>query len=163
MRSSRGPGCVSRSGPQAPARPRSRCIRTSSRSTRDGSISETRLYRARLIGGQMRVVLGGTFDVLHDGHEALLGAAFTLKPERVVIGLTTDRFARATRSPVTRGAPARDGLPVASRRIRSGLIDRHGVRLIPVRVRVGTDNPVKVRAVRLVFAGLPIRAGVPAG
>jgi len=182
----------------------------------------------------MRVVLGGTFDVLHDGHEALLGAAFTLKPERVVIGLTTDRFARATRSRVNpypvrlrnlrrflrrhrwsravieaiddpygpaddlpdldaivvsreregvaaalnearrekglrplevHAVPmvlAQDGLPVASRRIRSGLIDRHGVRLIPVRVRVGTDNPVKVRAVRLVFEGLRIRAVVRA-
>lgn len=182
----------------------------------------------------MRVVLGGTFDLLHDGHEALLGAAFSLRPERVVIGLTTDRFARATRSranPYTvrlrnlrrflrrrrwaravieaiddpygpaddlpdldvivvskdregvavalnesrkgkglrplevRAVPmvlAQDGLPIASRRIRASLIDRHGVRLIPVRVRVGTDNPVKVRAVRSVFEALRIRAVVRA-
>jgi inosine/xanthosine triphosphatase len=182
----------------------------------------------------MQVVLGGTFDILHDGHEALLGAAFGLRPERVVIGLTTDRFARATRTRVNpyparlrnlrrflarhrwprgtiepiedaygpaddlpdldaivvsqervsvaaalneaRAAKglrplvvhavpmvlAQDGLPIASRRIRSGLIDRHGVRIIPLRVRVGTDNPVKVRAVREILEGLRIRAVVRA-
>src|SRR5437870_7003361 len=46
----------------------------------------------------MRVVLGGTFDILHKGHEALLRAAFEGGPERVLIGLTTDRFARESRS-----------------------------------------------------------------
>ena len=35
----------------------------------------------------MRVVLGGTFDILHDGHRALLGAAFERSPEAVVIGV----------------------------------------------------------------------------
>ena len=48
----------------------------------------------------MRVVLGGTFDILHAGHEALLRAAFDGDPEAVVIGLTTDRFARESRSKV---------------------------------------------------------------
>jgi len=48
----------------------------------------------------MRVVLGGTFDILHDGHRALLGAAFERSPDAVVIGLTTDRFARETRDRV---------------------------------------------------------------
>jgi phosphopantetheine adenylyltransferase len=38
-----------------------------------------------------RIVLGGTFDRLHVGHEALLGAAFrTGRP--VAIGLTSERF-----------------------------------------------------------------------
>ena len=45
----------------------------------------------------MRVAMGGTFDLLHDGHRALLGAAFSLHPEKVLIGLTTDRFARESR------------------------------------------------------------------
>ena len=180
----------------------------------------------------MRVVLGGTFDVLHDGHEALLGAAFALRPRRVVIGLTTDRFARKTRPKVHRYATregnlrqflarhgwrnvriepiedaygpaddledldalvvsaerapvaaslnearkakglrplevhvvpmvlAQDGLPIASRRIRDGVIDRHGVRRTPVLVRVGSDNPVKGRAVRRVFGQLGLRAQV---
>src|SRR2546428_8800462 len=45
----------------------------------------------------MRVVLGGTFDILHKGHEALLRTAFEGRPEKVLIGLTTDRFARESR------------------------------------------------------------------
>ncbi|TLZ79145.1 MAG: phosphopantetheine adenylyltransferase, partial [Methanobacteriota archaeon] len=49
---------------------------------------------------QMRVVLGGTFDLLHAGHEALLRAAFDGRPEAVVIGLTTDRFAKESRTRV---------------------------------------------------------------
>lgn len=182
----------------------------------------------------MRVVTGGTFDILHDGHRALLGTAFALRPARVLIGLTTDRMAREARAKVNpysirernlrtflrahgwrrsqidaiddpfgpaddvadldaivvsaerstvaaalnearsaKGlAPltvhvvpmvlAQDGLPVASRRIRAGLIDRHGVRIKPVTVHVGTDNPVKVRAVRKVFERLRIRARVKA-
>ena len=174
----------------------------------------------------MRVAMGGTFDLLHDGHRALLGAAFGLDPDQVRIGLTTDRFARETRSEVNpyatrernlrrflrsrgwtafviepiddafgpaddlpdldtlvvsadraqvgralnaaregkglgplqiREVPmvlAQDGLPVQSRRIRAGTIDAHGSRLSPVLVHVGTDNPVKSRAVRHVFEDL---------
>ncbi len=190
----------------------------------------------------MRVAMGGTFDVLHEGHKALLDAAFALRPERVLIGLTTDRFARETRSEVNPYAvrernlvrylrshgPARhvvepiddpfgpaddlpeldvlvvsaeraavgkalndartakglrplevrtvpmvlaqDGLPIQSRRIRAGTIDAKGRRLTPVRVHVGTDNPVKVRAVRRVLAdvfdrvrvrGVAVSTGVP--
>src|SRR5437879_13077399 len=48
----------------------------------------------------MRVVLGGTFDILHEGHEALLRAAFEGRPAEVLIGLTTDRFARESRTRV---------------------------------------------------------------
>ncbi len=182
----------------------------------------------------MRVAMGGTFDLLHDGHKALLAAAFAPRPERVLIGLTTDRFARETRDAVNpydlrernlrrylalhsgtafdiepiddafgpaddlpdldilvvsaerasvgpalnearskkglrplalRAVPmvlAEDGLPVQSRRIRAGTIDRHGKRLTPLRVHVGTDNPVKVRAVRRVFGDLFDRVRVRA-
>ncbi len=182
----------------------------------------------------MRVATGGTFDIVHDGHKALLGTAFALRPEAVLIGLTTDRMARETRARVNPYAArernlrrllatqkwrrfriepiddvygpaddlaeldaivvsaerhgvafalnevrkakglkpleihpvpmilAQDGLPIASRRIRKGLIDAHGKRLKPVLVNVGTDNPVKVRAVRRVFEKLSIRARVKA-
>jgi pantetheine-phosphate adenylyltransferase len=43
----------------------------------------------------MKVMVGGTFDPLHDGHHRLLGRSFELagKQGQVVIGLTTDRFA----------------------------------------------------------------------
>ncbi|MEK6911713.1 MAG: adenylyltransferase/cytidyltransferase family protein, partial [Candidatus Thermoplasmatota archaeon] len=40
--------------------------------------------------------MGGTFDILHVGHKALLDAAFALGGE-VFIGLTTDAMARQTR------------------------------------------------------------------
>lgn len=190
----------------------------------------------------MRVAMGGTFDLLHDGHKALLDAAFALHPQAVLIGVTTDRFARETRSAVhpfpvrernlarylrsrgrrgftiepiddafgpaddladldvlvvsaerahvgkdlndaragkglrpleIRPVPmvlAQDGLPVQSRRIRTGAIDAHGRRLTPLVVHVGTDNPVKVRAVRRVLGdlfdrvrvrGVAVSTGVP--
>ncbi len=190
----------------------------------------------------MRVAMGGTFDILHDGHEALLDAAFAPHPRTVLIGLTTDRFARETRTAVhpyavrernlrrflaahgrsgfvvepiddafgpaddlpeldvlvvsaerahvgkdlnearaakglapleIRPVPmvlAQDGLPIASRRIRAGTIDGHGRRLTTLVVNVGTDNPVKVRAVRRVLTdvfdrvrvtGVAVSTGVP--
>ncbi|MDV3293036.1 MAG: pantetheine-phosphate adenylyltransferase [Nitrososphaerales archaeon] len=39
------------------------------------------------------VATGGTFDSLHDGHKALLSRSFEVG-ERVVIGVTSDSFAR---------------------------------------------------------------------
>lgn len=190
----------------------------------------------------MRVAMGGTFDLLHDGHKALLDAAFALRPETVLIGLTTDRLARESRHEVNpyavrernlrrflegrrrkaftvepiddaygpaddradldalvvsaerahvgdelnrlrvqkglkplevRGVPmvlAEDGLPIQSRRIRAKIIDAHGKRLTPLRVHVGSDNPVKLRAVRRVLgdvfgrvhvSAVPVATGVP--
>ncbi|MFH1834952.1 MAG: pantetheine-phosphate adenylyltransferase [Methanobacteriota archaeon] len=43
-----------------------------------------------------KVVLGGTFDVLHMGHKKLLQVAFSIA-DSVVIGLTSDEFARRFR------------------------------------------------------------------
>src|SRR2546422_11697074 len=66
----------------------------------------------------------------------------------VAVALNEARAAQGLRPPEIRAVPmvlAQDGLPIASRRIRSGVIDRDGRRLTPVRVGVGTDNPVKVR------------------
>lgn len=45
-----------------------------------------------------RVALGGTFDRLHVGHEALLGTAFQ-SGRSVVIGVTTERFLSAHPKP----------------------------------------------------------------
>ena len=39
----------------------------------------------------MRVVIGGTFAFLHEGHKALIGKAFELG-DYVYIGLTTDKY-----------------------------------------------------------------------
>ncbi len=44
----------------------------------------------------MKVCLGGTFNTIHKGHEALLAAAFSLGGE-VEIGLTSDGFAQKKR------------------------------------------------------------------
>ncbi|MGC8961240.1 MAG: phosphopantetheine adenylyltransferase [Candidatus Bathyarchaeia archaeon] len=41
-----------------------------------------------------RVAVGGTFDLIHSGHERLLEAAF-YNGEKVVVGLSTDRLAEA--------------------------------------------------------------------
>ncbi len=50
----------------------------------------------------MKVMVGGTFDPLHDGHKRLLSRSFELAGQsgRVVIGLTTDHFAMRKQHPV---------------------------------------------------------------
>jgi pantetheine-phosphate adenylyltransferase len=48
-----------------------------------------------------RVAVGGTFDPLHDGHEALISRAYELSMDgEVVIGLTSDDLARRRVHPV---------------------------------------------------------------
>jgi len=44
------------------------------------------------------VAMAGTFDVLHRGHRKLLRQAFTIG-RRVMIGVTTDKFARSLHKP----------------------------------------------------------------
>jgi pantetheine-phosphate adenylyltransferase len=50
----------------------------------------------------MKVMVGGTFDPLHDGHKRLLTRSFALAgPDgQVVIGLTTDTFASKKTHPI---------------------------------------------------------------
>lgn len=166
--------------------------------------------------------MGGTFDVLHRGHRALLDAAFEAGDEGVSIGVTTDAFANARRERKVRRweervadlraflaergflaraeivaidhpfgfaleprfdaiaateetvgtaaqinaerrrlglAPLRvvlapyvladDARPIKSTRIRNGEVDAEGRLLRPVRIAVGSENPVKVEAVKL--------------
>ena len=51
---------------------------------------------ARLRFRYKTVAVGGTFDILHAGHERLLARAFTLG-ERVLIGVSGDRLAASLR------------------------------------------------------------------
>jgi pantetheine-phosphate adenylyltransferase len=50
----------------------------------------------------MKVMVGGTFDPLHDGHKRLISRSFELagRGGRVVIGLTTNAFASRKIHPV---------------------------------------------------------------
>lgn len=50
----------------------------------------------------MKIMVGGTFDPLHDGHKRLISRSFELagKDGQVVIGLTTDEFAKRKSHPV---------------------------------------------------------------
>jgi len=180
----------------------------------------------------MRVAMGGTFDILHAGHEALLRKAFELGDTEVIIGITSDAMAKRTRAKVNplpvrrrnlvallrrrgwrrhrlnvleeiagpaadekdidaivvsaerveaaheinrdrerRGLPtmevvvvpmvlSEDCVPIASRRIRAGEIDRQGRMKRPLVVRVGSTNRVKVAATRAAFSKIFRRAAV---
>jgi pantetheine-phosphate adenylyltransferase len=50
----------------------------------------------------MKVMVGGTFDPLHDGHKVLLSRSFEIAGTQghVVIGLTTDSFASRKTHPI---------------------------------------------------------------
>src|SRR5438552_1514894 len=105
----------------------------------------------------MRVVLGGTFDILHKGHEALLRAAFEGRPERVLIGLTTDRFARESRSRVNPYATRERNLKrfLAARKWRPAKIEPIDAPYGPADdlpdldlIVVSADRGVEVEAVR---------------
>ncbi|MDP8012037.1 MAG: pantetheine-phosphate adenylyltransferase [Thermoplasmata archaeon] len=170
----------------------------------------------------MRVAVGGTFHILHKGHKNLLNKAFEIGDE-VLIGLTSDAFAKLTRNyqvnpynvryrnlvnfvkkfgkkyeirmiedhygPTvneefdaivvsyetrfyakeinrirkSKGLKemeiynigrvlAEDLIPVASTRIVSGDIDKFGKRLKKIVINVGSDNEIKLNAVKKVFS-----------
>ena len=50
----------------------------------------------------MKIMVGGTFSPLHDGHKKLLSRSFELAGEDglVIIGLSTDQFAGAKHHPI---------------------------------------------------------------
>lgn len=80
----------------------------------------------------MRVVVAGTFGPIHDGHRALFERALAVGDDGVVVGLTSDAFARSRR---TRAVPA---LADRMRAVRETLtaLDRWG-RAVEFRVVAG--------------------------
>src|SRR5205807_10191515 len=88
---------------------------------------------------------------------------FSAERQPVAVALNEARMAKSLRALGIRAVPmvlAQDGLPIASRRIREGLIDRRGKRLTPLQVFVGSGNPVKIGAVKDVFQALSLPARV---
>jgi pantetheine-phosphate adenylyltransferase len=80
------------------------------------------------------VAMGGTFDVLHNGHKELLRKAFAVG-RKVMIGVTSDEFARSLHKPHKVD-------PYAKRRADlERLLDRWGVlaraRIVPLHNRYG--------------------------
>ncbi|MDD1743387.1 MAG: pantetheine-phosphate adenylyltransferase, partial [Methanomassiliicoccales archaeon] len=169
----------------------------------------------------MKVGVGGTFNVLHRGHRALLDKAFEVGDE-VVVGITSDEFTAKKKTKqvplqermkalesyldqkgkaysvnVIESSQARlltddsiealvaspetyteadrlaklrlekgmrplrvirigyiladDCTPISASRVLSGEIDESGKMLRPMRIGVGSDNPVKLNAVRNVM------------
>ncbi len=60
----------------------------------------------------MKVMVGGTFDPLHDGHKSLLARSFELAGDQgsVIIGLTTDSFASGKSHPVRSYEKRKEGV-----------------------------------------------------
>src|SRR3990170_4096441 len=81
----------------------------------------------------MRVAMGGTFDILHAGHEALLRRSFELGDNEVIIGITSDAMAKRTRTKV-------NPLPVRRRNLVA-LLRRRGWRRHRLSVPEETAGP----------------------
>jgi pantetheine-phosphate adenylyltransferase len=83
----------------------------------------------------MKVMVGGTFDPLHDGHKTLLRRSFELAGNDgyVVIGLTTDEFASRKSHPVRLYEERRNelelflaGMPSSAQWLIEPLTDKFG-------------------------------------
>jgi len=86
----------------------------------------------------MKVVVGGTFDILHRGHKELLKFASSLG--KLTIGITSDEFAKKYKTHKIKESKglkplkivifkpilAEDGKPISTTRIRKGEIDEEG-------------------------------------
>jgi pantetheine-phosphate adenylyltransferase len=78
--------------------------------------------------------MGGTFDVLHRGHRKLLKQAFTIG-RRVMIGITSDDFARTLHKPHKFDAYVKRKRDVERLLSRWGVLSR--ARIVPLKDRYG--------------------------
>jgi pantetheine-phosphate adenylyltransferase len=76
-----------------------------------------------------QVAVGGTFDELHRGHEALLGRAFEIS-EKVVIGLSSDEFAIKMHKPHVTATYAERFKELEAFLEQSGLLER--AKIVPL-------------------------------
>jgi cytidyltransferase-like protein len=90
------------------------------------------------------VAMGGTFDVLHRGHRRLLKQAFTIG-RRVMIGITSDEFARTLHKPHRFDAYAKRKSDVERLLSRWGVLSR--AEIVPLKDRYGpTVRESKIQA-----------------
>lgn len=84
-------------------------------------------------------------------YDAIVTSVETVHTAQEINRVRTDKGLPPLRVEVVPFVLGEDLLPVNATRVRRGLIDRDGRRLVPLVVRVGSANPVKVAAVEAVF------------
>lgn len=91
------------------------------------------------------VAMGGTFDVLHRGHRKLLRQAFTIG-RNVMIGITSDEFARTLHKPHKLDSYAKRKRDVERLLSRWGVLSR--AKIVPLRDRYGpTVRESRIQAI----------------
>ncbi len=89
--------------------------------------------------------MGGTFDVLHRGHRKLLRQAFTIG-RNVMIGITSDEFARTLHKPHKLDSYAKRKRDVEHLLSRWGVLSR--AKIVPLRDRYGpTVRESRIQAI----------------
>ncbi len=90
------------------------------------------------------VAMGGTFDVLHRGHRRLLKQAFSLG-RRVMVGITSDEFAKTLHKPHKLDSYAKRKRDVERLLSRWGVLSR--AKIVPLTDRYGpTVRLPRIRA-----------------
>jgi pantetheine-phosphate adenylyltransferase len=105
--------------------------------------------RRREVGGKIYkkfrlVAMGGTFDVLHRGHRKLLKQALSIG-RKVMIGITTDQFARTLHKPHHLDTYAKRKKDVERLLSRWGVLSR--AKIVPLSDRYGpTVREARIQA-----------------
>ena len=102
----------------------------------------------------MKVMVGGTFDPLHDGHRQLLARSFEIAGEKgyVMIGLTSDTFASKKTHPIHSFATRKNALEAFIR--EKGYQTRWGIE--PLDDRYGSATEADFDAIVVSEETLPV-------